>query len=78
MLDTVLPSQAPSILPSEAQMLMGIGSENGYPLNMNLGAHRPSSFKPLSARPGSSGPAGATTHSALMGTHTGEERMFIE
>lgn len=74
----VLPSQAPSILPSEAQMLMGIGCENGYPSNTNLGTNRPSSFKPLSSRPGSAGPAGTNTHSALMGTHAGEERMFIK
>ncbi|KAF4083210.1 hypothetical protein AMELA_G00137460 [Ameiurus melas] len=62
---------APSVHPSEAQMLMGVGCENGYPSNMNLGANRPSSFKPLSSRPGSAGPAGANTNSALMGTHTG-------
>ncbi|XP_017332868.1 myocyte-specific enhancer factor 2B [Ictalurus punctatus] len=62
---------APSVHPSEAQMLMGVGCENGYPSNMNLGANRPSSFKPLSSRPGSASPAGANTHSALMGTHAG-------
>ncbi|KAG7327554.1 hypothetical protein KOW79_009160 [Hemibagrus wyckioides] len=62
---------APSILPSEAQMLMGVGCENGYPSNANLGANRSSSFKPLSSRPGSAGPAVANTHSALMGTHAG-------
>lgn len=58
-------------------MLMGVGCENGYPSNMNLGANRPSSFKPLSSRPGSASPAGANTHSALMGTHAGEDRTFI-
>lgn len=57
-------------------MLMGIGCENGYPLNTNPGANRPPSFKPLSSRPGSASPAGANTHSALMSTHAGEERMF--
>lgn len=58
-------------------MLMGVGCENGYPSNANLGANRCSSFKPLSSRPGSAGPAVANTHSALMGTHAGEERTFF-
>ncbi|KAF7702958.1 myocyte-specific enhancer factor 2B [Silurus meridionalis] len=62
---------APSILPSEAQVLMGVGCENGYPPNTNLGGNRPSSFKPLSSRPGSAGPAGSNTHSTVMGTHAG-------
>lgn len=59
-------------------MLMGIGCENGYPSNPNLGVNRPSSFKTLSSRPGSAGPAGVNTHSALMGTHAGEERAFTK
>lgn len=59
-------------------MLMGIGCENGYPSNPNLGANRPSSFKSLSSRPGSAGSAGANTHAALMSTHAGEEGAFTK
>ncbi|TSK53687.1 Myocyte-specific enhancer factor 2B [Bagarius yarrelli] len=55
----------------KAQMLMGLGSEDCYPSNAHIGANRHSSFKPLTSRPGSSGPAGANTHSALMGAHPG-------
>ncbi|XP_017556732.1 myocyte-specific enhancer factor 2B isoform X1 [Pygocentrus nattereri] len=64
---------APSLLPSDAQLLMGVGCENGYPSTSNpsLTPNRPSSFKPLSSRPGSTGPAGPNTHTALMGPHAG-------
>ncbi|XP_062868850.1 myocyte-specific enhancer factor 2B isoform X2 [Trichomycterus rosablanca] len=61
----------PSLLTSETQLLMGVGCENGHPSNPSLGANRAPAFKPLSSRPGSTGPAGPNTHTALMASHTG-------
>ncbi|KAI4894186.1 hypothetical protein NFI96_017883 [Prochilodus magdalenae] len=64
---------APSLLPSEAQLLMGVGCENGYPSpsNPSLTPTRPPSFKPLNSRSGSTGPSGPNTHTALMSPHAG-------
>uniref|UniRef100_A0A8B9JYW5 Myocyte enhancer factor 2b n=1 Tax=Astyanax mexicanus TaxID=7994 RepID=A0A8B9JYW5_ASTMX len=66
----------PSLLPSEAQLLMGMGCENGFqsPSNSGLPPNRPPSYKPLASRPGSTGPAGTAgpnSHPALMGSHAG-------
>ncbi|XP_066504133.1 myocyte-specific enhancer factor 2B isoform X2 [Hoplias malabaricus] len=74
----------PSLLQSEAQLLMGVACENGYSSHSNPGltTSRPPSFKPLSSssRAGSttpagphgpSGPPGPSSHSTLMSPHTG-------
>ncbi|CAN9500571.1 unnamed protein product [Ophioblennius macclurei] len=57
----------PSLLSSEAQLLMSAGCENGFSNSSgsNMVSNRAPNFKPLSSRPGSASPAFMSPHSGI-------------